>query len=76
MSGKKKITLTVSDELYNQLEEYSKLMGVTKNSICTMWVAQNIMTLNKTFDSVTKSLFEGLTNLANTNDEGNNYERK
>lgn len=74
MSCKKKITLTVSEELYAQLDELSKAMGVTKNSICTMWVAQNVMTLNKTLDSVSKSVFDSLSNLVDDSIEGKVHE--
>ena len=37
---KKKITITVSEEMYNQLESIAGKMGITKNSLCTTYVAQ------------------------------------
>lgn len=40
--AKKKLTITVSDELYDKLDEVAKAMGLTKNSLCTYIVANHL----------------------------------
>ena len=47
MSDKKKITITVSSDLYDKLDEISKGMGITKNSLCTYFVGQFVYNTSK-----------------------------
>lgn len=49
---KKKITITVSEKLYLDLERISDEMGITKNSLCTMYVSQGVYNNNKIQDSL------------------------
>lgn len=53
-SKKVKVTLTMSQDLVDKLEVISKSMGVTKNSLCTMYVAQCVANYNNTIDVVEK----------------------
>lgn len=50
MSDKKKITITVSSDLYDKLEEMSQGMGMTKNSLCTYFVGQFVYNTSKLID--------------------------
>lgn len=47
MSDKKKITITVSADLYDKLEEMAQGMGMTKNSLCTYFVGQYVYSATK-----------------------------
>lgn len=63
--SKKKITLTVSDELFDSIDDIAKKMGLTRNSYCTYIVASTIFSTNAVLDGAVK----GLNNIMEKNIE-------
>lgn len=45
--SKRKITITVSDDLYDKLEKMAEAMGLTKNSLCTYVIANHVYVSNQ-----------------------------
>ena len=45
--SKRKITITVSDDLYDKLEKMAEAMCLTKNSLCTYVIANHVYVSNK-----------------------------
>lgn len=58
--SKKKITITVSDDLYDKLEKMAQAMGLTKNSLCTYVIANHVYVSNQ-------MLTNNIANLSNDN---------
>lgn len=57
MAGnRKRIMITVSDEMAKRIEMYSEKMGVTQSSLCAQFVGQAIMTFDKTYDVLQNSM--------------------
>lgn len=48
--GKKRVQITLTEDMFNRLDTYAKKMGVTKSMLCTMWVGQYVMTLDTGFE--------------------------
>ena len=48
--NRKRIMITVSDEMANKILFYSNKMGVTQSSLCSQFVGQAIMGYDKAFD--------------------------
>lgn len=44
--GKKRIQISVTDDMYNRLDNYAKRMGVSKSMLCALCVGQYVMTLD------------------------------
>jgi len=53
-----KVQVNVNDELVARIDYYAKKMGVSRSSLCSMFIGQSVMTYDKSFDildSVAKS---------------------
>ena len=49
--GKKRVQITLTEDMYDRLDTYAKKMGVTKSMLCTMCVGQYVMTLDTGFEA-------------------------
>lgn len=47
---RKRIMMTVSDEMAEKIIFYSNKMGVTQSALCSQFVGQGIMGFDKAFD--------------------------
>lgn len=56
MGKKQKITITVSQELYDKLEKLADYTGLSKNALCTYYVASTVATYDRMFDSVNETI--------------------
>ena len=57
--GKKRITITVSDESVEKLSYYGEKMGMNRSALCAYLVGQGLMGLdraNSMFDKVSESM--------------------
>lgn len=52
--GKKRVQISLTDDMYNRLDAYARKMGVTKSMLCALCVGQYVMTLDTAI-----SKFEG-----------------
>lgn len=44
-----KLQITVADELVEQIDNYAKMMGVSRSALCAIWIGQGVMTYNKSY---------------------------
>lgn len=44
-----RIQVNVSDELVEQIDNYAKMMGVSRSALCSIWIGQGVMGYNKSF---------------------------
>lgn len=45
-----KLQVNVSDELVKKIDEYSKLMGISRSSLCATWIGEGVMDYNKRYE--------------------------
>lgn len=45
-----KVQVNVSDDLVVRIDYYAKKMGVSRSSLCSMFIGQAVMTYDKSFD--------------------------
>jgi len=62
-----KVQVNVSDELVKKIDEYAKIMGISRSALCAVWIGQGALGYEKTFDIFQSTLGESLSNL--TTDE-------
>lgn len=55
-----RININVGDKVNEKLKEYADFMGMTKSGLCAYIVAQNIMQMESTKNSITKSFDEAI----------------
>ena len=56
-----KVQVNVSDELVERIDNYAKMMGVSRSALCGVFIGQGIMNYDKAFnmlDELKGSLFE------------------
>lgn len=47
-----KLQITVSDELVEQIDNYAKMMGISRSALCATWIGQGVMTYNKSYQMI------------------------
>lgn len=57
-----RININVGEKIDEKLKEYAEFMGMTKSGLCAYIVAQNIMQMESTRNSITKSFDEAIKN--------------
>lgn len=62
-----KVQVNVSDELVKKIDEYAKIMGISRSALCAVWIGQGVLGYEKTFDIFQSTFGESLSNL--TTDE-------
>jgi len=45
-----KVQVNVNDDLVKRIDYYAKKMGVSRSSLCGMFIGQAVMTYDKSFD--------------------------
>ena len=49
-----RIQVNLGDEMLKKVDSYSKLLGVTRSSLCSMLIAQGVMAYDKGFEVIDK----------------------
>lgn len=47
-----RLNISVSDEVNEKLNKYSKIMGVPKSSLCTIFIGQGLMSYDKAIEAL------------------------
>lgn len=47
-----KVQVNVSDELVKQIDDYAALMGISRSSLCAIFIGQGILAYNKSFKMI------------------------
>ncbi len=47
-----RLNISVSDEVNEKLNKYSKIMGVPKSSLCTIFIGQGLMAYDKSIEAL------------------------
>ena len=68
-----KVQVNVSDELVKKIDEYAKIMGISRSALCAVWIGQGALGYEKTFDIFQSTLGASLSKL--TADEKTKPER-
>lgn len=55
---KERITLTISPELYEKIDIVAKSMGISRSSLCTFIIAQNITYSSDLINKVSERLVD------------------
>lgn len=66
--NRKRIMITVSDEMASKIEFYSNKMGVTMSALCAQMVGQAIMGYDKTYDLIDEMAKRLVDTKSNEND--------
>lgn len=68
-----KVQVNVSDELVKKIDEYAKIMGISRSALCAVWIGQGALGYEKTFDIFQTTLGASLSEL--TADEKSKLKR-
>lgn len=68
-----KVQVNVSDELVKKIDEYAKIMGISRSALCAVWIGQGALGYEKTFDIFQSTLGASLSEL--TADEKSKLKR-
>lgn len=58
-----KVQVNLSDELVKKIDEYAKVMGVSRSALCAVWIGQGALGYEKTFDIFQSTLGASLSKL-------------
>lgn len=58
-----KVQVNVSDELVKKIDEYAKIMGISRSALCAVWIGQGALGYEKTFDIFQSTLGASLSEL-------------
>lgn len=47
-----KVQVNVSDELVERIDNYAKMMGVSRSALCGVFIGQGIMNYDKAFNMI------------------------
>lgn len=68
-SNKKRVNITMSNELFDALQEHTKKMGISMSSYCTFVLANNLQVTNQTIDAVTSKISDFVSNIMIAGDD-------
>lgn len=55
---KMKVQVNVSDDLVKKIDDYAKMMGVSRSSLCAVFIGQGVMGYEKAFEISEKFLHD------------------
>lgn len=44
-----RVQVNVSDDLVKKIDEYAKVMGVSRSALCSVWIGQSAMSYEQSF---------------------------
>lgn len=47
-----RVQVNVSDDLVKKIDEYAKVMGVSRSALCSVWIGQCVMGYEQSFSIV------------------------
>lgn len=47
-----RVQVNVSDDLVKKIDEYAKVMGVSRSALCSVWIGQSAMSYEQSFSIV------------------------
>lgn len=47
-----RVQVNVSDDLVKKIDEYAKVMGVSRSALCSVWIGQAVMGMDRSFQVV------------------------
>lgn len=42
-----RVQVNISDELVKKIDDYAKMMGVSRSALCSVWIGQSVMSYDK-----------------------------
>lgn len=51
-----RVQVNVSDELVSKIDKYAKTMGVSRSALCSVWIGQYVMSLDRGFEAASSVL--------------------
>lgn len=47
-----RVQVNVSDELVKKIDEYAKIMGVSRSALCSVWIGQSVMSYEQSLTMI------------------------
>lgn len=47
-----RVQVNVSDDLVKKIDEYAKVMGVSRSALCSVWIGQSVMSYEQSLSIV------------------------
>ena len=44
-----KVQVTMNDNIVKRIDEYANMLGISRSSLCAVWIGQGLMSYDKSF---------------------------